>query len=69
MTPRRPIGVHRRVGAFTQSPPCLLLVAWESYKTPSRTVMPVYIATRRRVNVKKWDSSPRGLKTSKDTQK
>ncbi len=38
MTPRQPIGV-RRGGekALTESPPCFLLVAWESYMTLSRT--------------------------------
>ncbi len=31
-------------GALTGSPPCLLLVAWESYTTPSRTTTHFFVA-------------------------
>jgi hypothetical protein len=49
MTSRRPIGLRRRGGVLAQSTPCLLLVAWESYMTPSCTVTTVYKAARIRV--------------------
>jgi hypothetical protein len=38
MTPRRPIGVQVK-GALTGCPPFSLLVAWESYMSPSRMAM------------------------------
>jgi hypothetical protein len=40
----------QRGGGLSESTPCLLLVAWESYVTPSRTVAPVYVAGCIRVN-------------------
>jgi hypothetical protein len=42
-TPRQPIGGWREEGALTESPPCFLLVAWESYITTSRTAMHFFI--------------------------
>ncbi len=44
MTPRQPIGVRQGEELLAESSFCLLLVASESYMTPSRTAMPVYIA-------------------------
>jgi hypothetical protein len=38
-------------GALTGSPPCFLLVAWESYMTSSRTAMHFFIAIRIRVKI------------------
>ncbi len=37
-------------GSLTESPRCILLVAWETYVTPSRMVMSVYRASRIRIN-------------------
>jgi hypothetical protein len=39
-------------GALTGSPPCFLLVIWESYMTPSRTAMHFCIAIRIKVNMR-----------------
>ncbi len=38
-TPKQSIGVWWGTGSFTGSPPYFLLVAWESYMTPSRMAM------------------------------
>jgi hypothetical protein len=43
MIPRQPIGVH---GESCRELPCLLLVAWKLYMTPSCMVTPVYLAVR-----------------------
>jgi hypothetical protein len=46
MTSKRQIGVCSGEGGVSQSPPCLLLVTWELYMTPSHTVLPGYRAAR-----------------------
>jgi hypothetical protein len=48
MPPRRPVGVRQGV-ALTESSPCFLLVAWESYMTPSRMAPHFCLAIRIRV--------------------
>jgi hypothetical protein len=49
MTLRRQIGVRRREELLAESSSFLLLVAVDSYMTPSRRATPVYIAARIRV--------------------
>jgi hypothetical protein len=44
MSPRRLLEVLG--GGGLAGSPCILLVAWESYMTPSRTVTPIYIVPR-----------------------
>jgi hypothetical protein len=48
--PTNTAGVRGGWGVLAQSPARLLLVAWESYMTPSRTVTHVYMAARIRLN-------------------
>jgi hypothetical protein len=50
MTRRQQIGVSWR-GILTQGHHFLLLVAWESYVAPSRTVTSFYIAAQIRVKL------------------
>ncbi len=39
------------MGDLAVSPACILLVAWESYMTPSRRAMHFFVAIRIRVNI------------------
>ncbi len=47
-------------GALTGSPPCFLLVAWESYSTTSRMAMHFIIAIRITVNFSLFDQKKQG---------
>jgi hypothetical protein len=49
MTHRRPIRVWQGEGALTGNPPSYLLVAWESYMTPSCMATHFFIAIQVRV--------------------